>query len=177
MARGPKATSSVGPDRIVDVTFAIDPVSRSPSRTSPYPPESEVCANPPPALGIVKDNDAPVTTIDLGDGTTVDLPTANEGDTVTYTLTYNTNGIPQTNGVVTDVLPEGVTYVDGSASSNDEFTFVEYDAATRTLALGSARRDARRNADLRRASTRMRPTWQQPLINVATIVTRSAAIG
>ncbi len=88
-----------------------------------------------PAFGLVidKSNDAPVETIDLGDGTTAQLPTAEEGDTVTYTLAYTLTGDPVTGAVITDVLPDGIGYVDGSASSNDEFTFVGYDADTRTL--------------------------------------------
>jgi uncharacterized repeat protein (TIGR01451 family) len=77
-----------------------------------------------PTLGLTKTNDAPVETIDLGNGQTADLPTAKEGATVTYTLKYTTNGVAQTNGVLTDVLPAGLTYVDTSASNSAEFTFV-----------------------------------------------------
>jgi len=77
-----------------------------------------------PTLGLEKTNNAPIETIDLGNGQTADLPTAKEGATVTYTLKYTTNGVPQTNGVLTDVLPAGLTYVDGSATNSDEFTFV-----------------------------------------------------
>src|SRR5262249_54254249 len=50
-----------------------------------------------PTLGLEKSNDAPIETIDLGNGQTADLPTAKEGATVTYTLKYTTNGVPQTN--------------------------------------------------------------------------------
>ena len=152
----------------VDVNFAIDPADVT--LTVQYPPESEVCANPPPDLGIVKTNDAPITSIPTTEGP-VDLPTANEGDTVTYTLTYNTNGIPQTNGVVTDVLPEGVTYVDGTASSNDEFTFVSYDDATRTLRWEAP--DVTEGGTLTYDVTidEGAAELDQPLINVATIVT------
>ncbi len=38
-----------------------------------------------------------------------------------------------TDGVITDVLPAGVTYIGGSATGNAEFTFQGYDATTRTL--------------------------------------------
>jgi uncharacterized repeat protein (TIGR01451 family) len=77
-----------------------------------------------PTLGLVKTNDAPIETIDLGNGQTADLPTAKEGATVTYTLKYTTNGVAQTNGVLTDVLPAGLTYVAKSATDSGEFTFV-----------------------------------------------------
>ena len=58
-----------------------------------------------------------------------------EGDTVTYTLDYLVSNGPLDNGVITDVLPTGVTYVSGSAtdSGNGEFAFDGYDSATRTL--------------------------------------------
>ena len=39
-------------------------------------------------LTLEKSNDAPVETIDLGDGVVVDLPTAEEGATVTFSLAY-----------------------------------------------------------------------------------------
>ncbi len=86
-----------------------------------------------PVLTLDKENDAPVETIDLGDGNVIELPTAGEGDTVTYTLDYTLVDGPVTDGVLTDVLPVGVEYVDGTAQGNDEFSFVSYDAATRTL--------------------------------------------
>ena len=44
--------------------------------------------------------------------------------TVTYTLTYTIGDVDVTNGVITDVVPAGLTYVDGSATGNTEFTFV-----------------------------------------------------
>ncbi len=75
-------------------------------------------------LTIDKTNDAPI----IGD-----LPTASEGSTVTYTLAYTFTGDPVDNGVIHDVLPAGVSYVTGSATGSDEFTFVTYDAPTRTL--------------------------------------------
>ena len=84
-------------------------------------------------LIIVKTNDAPLEPLELPDGTIVDLPTADEGETVTYTLDYDLQGDPVTNGVITDVLPVGVTYVDESATNSAEFIFQGYDDATRTL--------------------------------------------
>ena len=55
------------------------------------------------------------------------------GDTLTYTLAYTLTHGPVTNGVISDVLPQGQTYVDGSATDNAEFTFQSYDSTTRTL--------------------------------------------
>jgi uncharacterized repeat protein (TIGR01451 family)/fimbrial isopeptide formation D2 family protein len=123
---------------------------------------------PSPELGIEKSNNAPIVSVPVGDGTTVDLPTAEEGDTVTYTLDYTVQGEVH-NAVITDVLPDGVTYVDGTASNDAQFTFVSYDDASRTLTWtaplvnenGSLTYDATIDegaADL-----------AQPLVNVATI--------
>ena len=52
-----------------------------------------------------------------------------EGDKVTYTLSYTLANGPVTDGVITDVLPDGLTYVAGTATDNDEFAFQSYDAA------------------------------------------------
>jgi uncharacterized repeat protein (TIGR01451 family) len=60
------------------------------------------------------------------------LPAAAFGDTLHYTLTY-TGGGPLTNAVITDILPVGLDYVAGSAAGDANFTFVNYDAGTRTL--------------------------------------------
>src|SRR6476659_2775800 len=77
-----------------------------------------------PVLGITKSNNAPAAP-----------GGAKEGDTVTYTLDYTITDGPADNGVITDKLPAGVTYVTGSAtdSENGEFVFDGYDSATRTL--------------------------------------------
>ena len=50
-------------------------------------------------LVIDKSNNAPIETLELPDGTTADLPTANEGETVTFTLHYTFSGDPVTNGI------------------------------------------------------------------------------
>jgi uncharacterized repeat protein (TIGR01451 family) len=84
-------------------------------------------------LTISKTNNAPIETLDLPNGKTADLPTADEGATVTFTLTYTLGEVNVTNGKITDVLPAGLTYVNGSATSNDEFTFDSYNPANRTL--------------------------------------------
>jgi len=61
------------------------------------------------------------------------LPAAAEGDVLTYTLAYDLTDGPVTDGVITDVLPEGLEYVFDSALGNDEFSFTDYDPNTRTL--------------------------------------------
>jgi uncharacterized repeat protein (TIGR01451 family) len=43
------------------------------------------------------------------------LPAAAEGDVLTYTLAYDLTDGPVTDGVITDVLPEGLEYVIDSA--------------------------------------------------------------
>ena len=84
-------------------------------------------------LALDKTNDAPIEALELPDHTTANLPTADEGDTVTYTLTYHVGASRVDGGVITDVLPEGVQYVVDSATDNDEFSFIGYDSGTRTL--------------------------------------------
>lgn len=116
-----------------------------------------------------KSNNAPLEPLELPDGTIVNLPTADEGDTVTYTLAYTLVGDPVTNGILTDVLPQGVTYVAGSATNDAQFTFQGYTAATRTLrwtatgvsTSGSVTYQARIDVGA--------SAFAQPLVNVATI--------
>jgi uncharacterized repeat protein (TIGR01451 family) len=62
----------------------------------------------------------------------LDVPAANIGDILTYTLDYAGVG-PITNGIITDVLPVGLDYVLGSATSDANFSFAGYDSTTRTL--------------------------------------------
>jgi len=84
---------------------------------------------PPPAgLTIDKTNNAPL--VNVGGS---QLPTAAEGSTVTFTLTYTHTGSASTDGTITDVLPAGLTYVTGSATGSADFTFSGYNAGTRTL--------------------------------------------
>jgi len=151
----------------VEIRFEVNPEA---TVTVDYPPASTACADPPPNLGIVKTNDAPVQTIPTTGGP-VDLPTAKVGDTVTYTLTYNTNGVAQHHGVITDVLPAGITYVDGSATSSDEFAFVGYTAATRTLRWEAAVVTKAGALDYDVTIDTDAAELPQPLVNVATITT------
>ena len=121
-----------------------------------------------PELGIEKSNDAPIVSVPVGDGTTVDLPTAEEGDTVTYTLDYTVQGEVH-NAVITDVLPDGVTYVDGTASSDAQFTFVSYDDATRTLTWTAPLVDENGSLTYDATIDEGAADLAQPLVNVATI--------
>jgi uncharacterized repeat protein (TIGR01451 family) len=65
----------------------------------------------------------------------VDKDTAEYGDTLHYTFTAAATGnADQTNVKVTDVVPDGTSYVDGSAGCTDAGTCTtSYDDATRTL--------------------------------------------
>jgi uncharacterized repeat protein (TIGR01451 family) len=81
-----------------------------------------------PTLTIDKTNNAPL--VKVGNS---NLPTADEGDTVTFTLTYALSDGPVADAIITDVIPAGLNYVSGSASSNSTFTFAGYNAGTRTL--------------------------------------------
>jgi len=66
----------------------------------------------------------------------VDKTSAEYGDTLTYTFDAAATGdLDQTNVVVTDVVPDGTTYVDGSAGCTDAGACTTgYDAATHTVA-------------------------------------------
>jgi len=96
-----------------------------------------------PGVDVTDDDDAvvrvPALVIDKSytgntGGTAVNgMGIAKVGDTLTYTLAYDLSEGPVTDGVITDKLPAGLAYVDGSATDNDEFTFQGYDASSRTL--------------------------------------------
>lgn len=95
------------------------------AQTGPATDTATVVASLNPTLTIDKTNNAPLSSLEL--------PTASEGDTVTFTLSYSFTGDSVSSGSIKDVLPPGLTYVAGSATSNDEFSFVGYNAGTRTL--------------------------------------------
>lgn len=120
-------------------------------------------------LVIDKANDAPLEDLELPDGSIVGLPTADEGSTVTYTLSYTFSGDPVTNAVITDVLPAGVTYVDGSATSDTQFTFQGYTAGTRTLTWTAPDLDASGTLTYEVTVDDGAAEFAQPLVNVAAI--------
>ncbi len=123
--------------------------------------DATVTVKDDPTLAIEKLNDAPLV---------LDLPTAEEGTTVTFTLLYtisSPDGI--TNAVITDVLPVGLDYVDGSATNSADFTFVGYDAATRTLTWTAASIAADGQVSYQAVVAIGAAEFAQPLENVATI--------
>lgn len=123
---------------------------------------------PQPELAIEKSNDAPLQVIDLGNGTTASVPTAKEGSTVTYTLHYTVESAV-TNAVITDVLPVGVTYVTGSASSDAQFTFTSFDMGTRTLRWDAPSVTVDGTLSYKATIDDGASELDQPLVNVATI--------
>jgi Domain of unknown function DUF11 len=71
--------------------------------------------------------------------------------------------------VITDTIPEGLTYVDGSATDNAEFTFVDYDDATRTLTWTAPIVSADDSVTYQVTVDADSFELPQPLVNVATI--------
>jgi uncharacterized repeat protein (TIGR01451 family)/fimbrial isopeptide formation D2 family protein len=120
-------------------------------------------------LVIAKSNDAPLELLELPNGKTANLPTADEGDTVTFTLKYTLSGDPVTNGIITDVLPIGLTYVTDSATDSAEFIFDSYDATSRTLTWKAANVTASGTVTYKATVDKGASALPQPLENVATI--------
>jgi uncharacterized repeat protein (TIGR01451 family) len=107
-------------------------------------------------------------------GTDPDLgvPSANIGDTLHYTLHYTGAG-PIADATITDVLPQGLAYVNLSAAGDANFTFDSYNPATRTLTWVAAEglpdpADGTVTYDVKVLATA--PDFPQPLVNIATIV-------
>jgi hypothetical protein len=71
--------------------------------------------------------------------------------------------------VITDVLPVGVTYVDGSATDSDEFIFQGYDDATRTLLWTAENVSEDGSLTYQATIDEGAAELDQPLVNVATI--------
>lgn len=87
---------------------------------------------PAPTLVIEKTNSATLTVLP---GTDVAVPAANEGALITFTLTFTFTGNSASHGVIIDYLPEGLSFVEGSATANNgELYFDGYDEATHSLA-------------------------------------------
>ncbi len=92
-----------------------------------------------------------------------------EGDITTFTLAWTLTDGPVTDGVITDVLPEGLVYLDESATDSDEFEFVDYDEATRTLTWTAATVTKDGSVTYQVAAEDGSADLAQPLENVATI--------
>jgi Domain of unknown function DUF11 len=73
--------------------------------------------------------------------------------------------------VITDVLPQGLAYVADSAEGDANFTFVSYNAATRTLTWTAATLPDPTSGEVTYDVTVLAtaPDFAQPLVNVATI--------
>jgi uncharacterized repeat protein (TIGR01451 family) len=128
------------------------------------------------AISIVKDvtavnGAAPVNDPDLH------VPGAKVGDTITYTLHYHGEG-PINDATITDVIPAGLTYVPGTASSDAKFTFQSYVAATRTLTWTATKlvdpstdgNSVDGSLSYKVLATEAAAEGPQPIINTATIV-------
>jgi uncharacterized repeat protein (TIGR01451 family) len=98
------------------------------------------------------------------------VPLAKIGDTLTYTLEYTGVG-PIHNAVITDVLPVGLDYVEGSAAGDASFSFVDYDVATRTLTWTAASLPDPANGTVSYDVTVLEAAAEevQPLVNTAAI--------
>ncbi len=98
-----------------------------------------------------------------------------EGDSIAYSLSYALSNGPVTNGIITDVLPDGLTYTAGTATNSDEFTFGGYDAGTRTLTWIAA--TVTKDGSVAYAVTAAvgSADLDQPLTNVATITSDQTA--
>ena len=126
-------------------------------------------------LLIDKTNNAPLVTLALPGGASSSLPTAKEGTTVTFSLAWAFAGDPVSNGIITDVLPLGVTYVAGSATSVAPFTFQSYTAATRTLTWTAATVAVSGSVTYRATIDLGASELAQPLVNVAAIASTQTA--
>ena len=113
------------------------------------------------SLVIDKSNNAPI-------DEELDIPSAPVGSTVTYTLDYTFAGHPVTNGLIEDVLPEGVEYIADTATDSDEFVFQGYDSTTRTLTW-KAEEVTNSGSLTYQAKVQEEAEGFGPLINVATI--------
>jgi uncharacterized repeat protein (TIGR01451 family) len=100
----------------------------------------------------------------------LNVPLAQIGDTLHYTLTYSGVG-PITNAVITDVLPVGLDYKVGSAAGDANFTFVDYNTTTRTLTWTAASLPDPASGSVSYDVTvpAAAADQPQPLVNVATI--------
>jgi uncharacterized repeat protein (TIGR01451 family) len=145
---------------VAETGTTVNTATADSAETEPEDDDATVVASPAPVLIIDKSNNAP---------SAGGLPTVKEGDTVTYTLDYSFSGESVANGVITDVLPAGLTYVADSATSNDEFTFDGYDATTRTLTWTAEEVTESGSVSYKATVDEGAADLAQPLTNVATV--------
>lgn len=104
-----------------------------------------------------------------GTDSLLNVPKAKEGDTLTYTLAYTLTNGPVTGAVITDTLPQGLAYIDGTATGNAEFTFTGFDTSTRTLRWDAATATASGSVTYQARVLDGAAGLPQPLVNTATI--------
>jgi uncharacterized repeat protein (TIGR01451 family) len=128
--------------------------------------EAKVSATDDAVVRVPELTIAKAITANAGKGTT---SAALEGDTLTYRLSYHLADGPVTDGRITDVLPEGLVYVTGSATDNDEFAFAGYDDETRTLSWTAAKVTEDGSVEYEVKADEGSASLDQPLTNVAEI--------
>jgi fimbrial isopeptide formation D2 family protein len=153
----------VGVTTLPNVVVVVGPGSNCPDESEDADCDTTTTVNQP-ALTILKDVSG-----NTG-GTAINgTPIAKVGDTLTYTLTYDISSPPAHDGVITDVVPVGLDYVAASATSNAEFTFTSYNAATRTLTWNAASVTVDGSLSFKVTVLASAPNQTQPIVNVATI--------
>ncbi len=178
----------LAPDESVTITVSANTDTPAPQSSDCGPLDNTAVAVSSNEPGDALDNNSDSATIDVTctsalvitksftgntGGTDPDLgvPAAKIGDTLHYSLKYTGAGT-LTNAVITDTLPAGLAYVDGSAVANADFNAGTYDSTTRTItwhakgvlpdpASGTVTYDVKVLATA--------PDFAQPLVNLATI--------
>jgi uncharacterized repeat protein (TIGR01451 family) len=153
----------VGVTELPNVVVVVGPGSNCEEESEDADCDTNTTVNQP-ALTILKDVSG------FTGGTAIDgTPIAKIGDTLTYTLTYDITSPPAHNGVITDVVPVGLAYVDASATTNAEFTLVNYNAPTHTLTWNAALVTVDGSLSFKVTVLATAPDQVQPIDNVATI--------
>ena len=132
---------------------------------------ARVPLSPPPSLTVDKSNNAPLEELELPDGTTASLPTAKEGATVTFTLTYSVGtSQPSPTGSSPTSCPIGP---DVRRRLRDQQRRVHlrapYNSTTRTLTWTAANVTASGTVTYKAKVNKGAAALAQPLTNVATI--------
>jgi uncharacterized repeat protein (TIGR01451 family) len=150
----------------IDNLAAADAVNESEDDLENNADDASIVVECPSALTIAKS----FTGNTGGTDPILNVPLAEIGDTLSYTLAYTGIG-PITNAVITDVLPVGLDYVEGSAAGDANFTFIDYDDATRTLTWTAASLPDPASGEVTYDVVVLEAAADevQPLVNVATI--------